>query len=110
MIHMLSCFNLVNGVSAGEFQNSNSRFLKHIKNLGLIQSSGPVGRRNRHPIMDTDKERDQEYFYIMSFVDENQCNLAVKYIQSHEEPGDSIHKGMSSKSENQIFICWEDIE
>jgi len=109
MFHMLSCFDLVNGIGIGEFQNSNSIFLKHMRDLGLVQSTGPIGRRSRHPIMDTDKERDQEYFYLMSFVDEDQCDLAVKYIQSRDELGDSVHVSLSSKIENHIFICWEDI-
>ena len=109
MFHMLSCFDLINGVSIDEFQKSNSIFLKHMRDLELVQSTSPIGRRNKHPIMDTDKERDQEYFYIMSFVDEDQCNLAVKYIQSNDELGDSIHISLSSKIENYSFICWEDI-
>jgi len=109
MFHMLSCFNLENGVSIGEFQNSNAIFLEHMKELDLVQSTGPIGRRNRHPIMDTDQERDQEYFYIMSFLDEKQCNLAVKYIQSHDPAGDSIHRNVSSKIKDFVFICWEDV-
>jgi len=80
-----------------------------MKNLDLVQSTGPIGRRNRHPIMDTDKERDQEYFYIMSFQNEKQCELAVKYIQSLDVSGDSIHGNLSSKIKDSIFICWEDV-
>jgi len=106
---MLSCFDLVKGVSISEYQESNSCFSKHMEGLGLVQSTGPIGRRNRHPIMDTDKERDQEYFYIMSFLDVDQCNRAVKYIQSKAESGDSIHSSVSSKIENHVFICWEDV-
>ena len=109
MFHMLSCFNLANGVSIDEFQKSNSVFLEHMQELNLVQSTGPVGRRNRHPVMDTDKERDQEYFYVMSFQDESQCNLAVKYIQSNDVSGDSIHGNVVSKIKNSIFICWEDV-
>ena len=109
MFHMLSCFDLVSGVTVDEFQHSNTNFLKHMKNLGLVESTGPIGRRNKHPIMDTDNARDQEYFYIMSFVDEDQCNLAVRYIQSRNETGDLVHTGLSSKIENSNFMCWEDI-
>ena len=109
MFHMLSCFDLVCGVSINEFEDSNSAFVKHMRDLELVQSTGPIGRRNRHPVMDTDEKHDQEYFYIMSFVDENQCELAVNYIQSHAEPGNSVHVSLSSKIENQVFICWEDI-
>ena len=117
MFHMLSCFNLANGISIDEFQKSNTVFLEHMRELQLVQSNGPIGRRKRHPIMDTDKERDQEYFYIMTFLDEQQCDLAVKYIQSHELSGHSvhnsdhisIHRDVSSKIGDSVFICWEDI-
>ncbi len=106
---MLSCFNLVNGVSIGEFEKSNTAFIEHMKELDLVQSTGPIGRRNKHPIMDTDKERDQEYFYIMSFLDQEQCNLAVEYIQSQDATGDLVHSNLSLKIKDSIFICWEDI-
>ena len=109
MFHMLSCFDLVNEMSIGEFQKSNSVFLAHMRELGLIESASPIGRRIRHPVMDTDKERDQEYFYTISFKDENQCDLAVEYIMAHTEPGDSIHSSVSSNIKNQVFVCWEDI-
>lgn len=86
MFHMLSSFDLASEVSIDEFIESNSVFIKHMKEEGLVYSSGPVGRRNRHPRMDTDKARDQEFFYIVSFLDENQCNRAVEYIQIRDEP------------------------
>ena len=68
MFHMLSCFNLANGVSIDEFQKSNSVFLEHMRELNLVRSTGAVGRRNRHPVMDTDKERDQEYFLSLIHI------------------------------------------
>lgn len=110
MFHMLSSFDLASEVSIDEFIESNSDFIEHMKEEGLVYSSGPVGRRNRHPIMDTDKARDQEFFYIVSFLDENQCNRAVEYIQNRDEPGDAIHDAVSSKIENCYFICWEDLQ
>ncbi len=56
MFHMLSCFDLANEVSIGEFQESNNVFLEHMRKFGLIESASPIGRRNKHPVMDTDKE------------------------------------------------------
>jgi len=106
---MLSSFDLANEVSIEEFIESNSIFIEHMKEEGLVHSTSPVGRRNRHPIMDTDKDRDQEYFYVMSFLDESQCNRAVKYIQIHDESVEAIHGGISSKIENYYFVCWEDL-
>ena len=109
MFHMLSCFDLKEGITIEAFQESNRRFTMHMQESGLVESVGPVGRRQRHPIMDTDEERNQEYFFIMTFVDQDQCDQAVNYIQSHTEPGDTIHDSISSKIENYVFICWQDI-
>jgi len=109
MFHMLSCFDLKAGVTIEEFQNSNEYFVSHMQKKELVQTVGPVGRRNRHPIMDTDKTGSQEYFYIMSFLDEDQCNRAVDCILSHQEPEDTIHRAVTTKIENHKFICWEDV-
>lgn len=109
MFHMLSCFDLNAGVTIEEFAESNNLFLIRMQELGLVQSISPIGRRNRHPVMDTDKERNQEYFFTMSFLNEKQCNDAVECIYSANEPEESIHGSISSKVKNQIFVCWEDI-
>ena len=109
MFHMLSCFDLANEVSIFEFQKSNNIFLEQMRELRLIESSSPIGRRNKHPVMDTDTERDHEYFYTISFKDKNQCDQAVEYIQAQTALSVSIHGGLSSKIQNQVFICWEDI-
>lgn len=109
MFHMLSCFDLANEVSIGEFQESNNVFLEHMRKFGLIESASPIGRRNKHPVMDTDKERDHEYFYTISFKDKNQCDQAVEYIRAQSELSISIHASVSAKIQNQVFICWEDI-
>jgi hypothetical protein len=59
--------------------------------------------------MDTDSERDHEYFFIMSFRDRAQCDRTAEHIYAHEEPGDSIHKSVFSKIRDEVFICWEDV-
>jgi len=109
MFHMLSCFDLKVGVTINEFRISNDIFISHMQGRKLIQSSGGITKRNRHPIMDTDKMLSQEYFYLMTFIDEDQCNRAVECIRTHVEPEDSIHNAVISKTENQTFICWEDV-
>ena len=60
--------------------------------------------------MDTDDERDHEYFFIMSFRDREQCDQAVELIKSFEEPDTSIHKAVYANISDAVFICWEDIE
>ena len=107
---MLTCFNLGPEFTIEEFRQSVASFTTHLKSMGLVDSASPIGRRQRHPIMDTDSERDHEYFFIMSFRDRAQCDRAVEHILPHEEPGESIHKAVYSKVRDPIFICWEDIQ
>ena len=109
MFHMLTCFNLDPDVSIDEFQESLADFDSHLLKLELIHSTGPVGRRQRHPIMDTDSERNHEFFFIMSFRDRAQCDRAVDHILPHEEPADSIHHTMYAKVRDPVFTCWEDL-
>ena len=82
---------------------------QHLKERDLVQSMGPIGQWQRDTIMDTDDERDHQYFFISSFQNRTQCDRAVNYILLHEEPGDSIHKAVYAKVRNQVSICWEDL-
>ncbi len=109
MFHMLSCFDLKKGVSINEFSESNTVFATHMKELDLLESIGPIGQRQKHPVMDTDDERSQEYFFLMSFKDREQCDRAVDCIQSSAEPEISIHHDVSCKIDNYVFVCWADI-
>jgi hypothetical protein len=109
MFHMLTCFNLKPEVSIGEFSQSIADLTKHLKDRELIHATGPIGRRQRHEIMDTDSERDHEYFVIMSFRDREQCDRSVDYVLPHEEPVESIHEKVYSKVADPVFICWEDL-
>ena len=109
MFHMLTCFNLKSGITTDEFRHSLIEFTQHMQKMDLVISTGPVGRRQRDTIMDTDTERDHEYFFITSFRDRAQCDRAVEYILPHEEPGESSHTAVYSKVKDPIFICWEDL-
>ena len=109
IFHILNCFDLKFDVTIDDFQLAIDEFTSHMQNVGLVESMGAIGRRQRHPIMDTDSERDQEYFFILSFRDWDQCDRAVDFITPHNEPEESIHNYVNSKITNAIFICWEDI-
>jgi len=109
MFHMLTCFNLAGPATVEEFSSKLTEFSSHMQGLGMLDSTGPVGRRQRHPVMDTDDERDHEFFFIMSFRDREQCDRAVEQIKSAERPGDSIHKAVYAEISDPVFICWEDI-
>jgi hypothetical protein len=106
---MLTCINLDPDVSIDEFQQCLDKFTAHQLESDLIHCTGPIGRRQRDTIMDTDDERDHDYFFIMSFRDRDQCDRAIACISRHEEPGDSIHGALFSKIKDQVFIAWEDI-
>jgi len=109
MFHMLTCFNLKPEIAMDNFRHAIAEFMKHMKANDLVHSSGPIGRRQRDTIMDTDTERDHEFFFILSFRNREQCNRAVEYILPHEEPGESMHNAVYSNVKDQIFICWEDL-
>ena len=109
MFHMLTCFDLKPGILLEEFQHSLEGYTAHMHELDLVENNGPIGLRQSDTIMDTDDERKQEYFVLMNFRDRQQSDNAVDYIKLHQKPGDTIHKGVYSKVQNQIFICWQDI-
>lgn len=109
MFHMLTCFNLKPGISIDEFRQSLADLTAHLRDIELVHSTGPIGRRQRDTIMDTDSERDHEYYFIVSFRDRAQCDRAVEYILPHKEPAESIHKAVYSSVKDEIFICWEDL-
>ncbi len=109
MFRMLSCFDLKPEISMDGFRQSLADFTAHLREIDLVDSTGPIGRRQRHEIMDTDSERDHEYYFITSFRDRAQCDRAVEYILRHNEPVESIHKSVYSSVKNPIFICWEDL-
>ncbi len=109
MFHMLTCFNLKPEIAMDKFRHAIAEFTAHLKASEFIHSAGPIGRRQRDTIMDTDSERDHEFFFILSFRDREQCDRAVEHILPHEEPGESFHDAVYSKVVDQIFICWEDL-
>ena len=109
MFHMLSCFNLKPGVTVNQFKESLNLFESDMHKLDLIESVNPLGKRQHHPVMDTDSERAQEYYFTITFRDRQQCDQAVEKIYAHTDPGEESHNNMYSKIIDSIFICWEDV-
>ena len=110
MFHMLICFDLKSDVEIRAFSEALTDYTAHMQELDLVESKSPIGQRQSDTIMDTDSERDHQYFATMSFRDRAQSDAAVDYIMAHEEPGDSIHRAVFSKVQNQVFICWQDMD
>lgn len=108
MFHMLSCFDLRPGIELGAFRRALTHYTAHLRELDLVESSSPIGRRQSDTILDTDGERHHQYFSIMTFQDRAQADAAVDHIKGHTEPGHSIHHAVYSKVQNQTFICWQD--
>ncbi len=109
MFHMLSCFDLKPGEDIDAFQTAYSEFVADMKSTDMVEDSGPIGRRQSDTSMDTDEERDHEYFSIMTFRDRAQVDVAYAYIMKHVEPGESSHNSVLEKVENPVFICWQDL-
>ena len=110
MFHMLSCFNLKRGEDIAAFRNNVADLTAYLQSKDLLHRTGPIGRRQRHPVMDTDAERDHEYFFIMTFIDRDQCDRAVEQIYKHEGRGDAIHTAVYGKITDPVFVCREDVE
>ena len=109
MVHMLSCFNLPDSESIESYSTGYYAFVEEMKKLGLVESSGPIGRRHANTPMDTDEERDHEYFVIMSFRDRSQVDAAYEHILQHLGASVEAHAGVKLPVNDPVFICWEDL-
>ena len=109
MFHMLTCFNLKPGETIESFRDSLAELTAHLQEKELVDTVGPIGLRQRDTIMDTDDERDHEYFFIMSFANREQCDRSVEYMYREEEPADTLHKRTYGKITDPVFISWMDI-
>lgn len=110
MFHMLTCFDLKPGIEIAAFRSAYLEFVGYMHEIDLVETTGPIGQRQSDTIMDTDSERDHEYFVTMSFRDRAQVDAAVDHLLPHEEPAEAAHKAVYSKVQNQIFICWQDLD
>ena len=109
MFRMLTCFNLADGVTISHFDASLRQFSDALKRQGLLSSTGPIGRRHRHPVMDTDSERDHEYFFLMNFAGLAQCDEAVTQFQGGNTDMEPDHRELQTMIRDPVFICWEDL-
>ncbi len=105
MFHMLSCFNLRQAGAIDTFRASIERFSKHMQNRKLLDGVGKIGIRCTDTPMDTDTQRSHQYFFIMTFKDQRQCDAAYDYIQTDMR----FHQDVISKVKDPVFICWEDL-
>ena len=87
MFHMSTGFDLKPGVPIGDFARTISGLIEHLRELGLAHSCGPINARHRDIPLDTDNERDHQYFVMMTFKDRQQAEAARTYLIQHAELG-----------------------
>ena len=109
MFHMLSCFNLQPGESIRTFQANYQNFVEEMRAIDLVESTSSIGRRQDDTPMDTDDERNHEFFVVMSFRDRAQVDAAYAHIEQHFGPSDAAHDQVYTKVLNPVFICWQDL-
>lgn len=107
MFQMLTCFDLKAGVTLKDFETALAWFAEDLTSRGLAEGSGPVFRRCSATPLDTDAERDQAFFFLMTFRDKAQSDAAFAYIDGRTEPGRTRHLSVFNKVASPIFICWE---
>ena len=106
---MLTCFNLSPTATIDQFAHALDVFTAQMQRKKLLLNCEPLGQRQRHPIMDTDEERDHEYFFIMTFKNRDQCDAAVRYMMSRPVNRDEYHASLLCYVVDPVFICWEDL-
>ena len=108
MLHMHTSFDLTQGTNIEEFGTALDTFSEMMIAKGLVVTTGPIAKRCKHPIMDTDDTRSHQYFFIMSFRDREQCDAAVSHIQEAATDSDPVHRAVYASIVDPIFSCWID--
>ena len=109
MFRMLSCFKLNPEEDIAGFERAYFAFVEAMKAIDLVESSDPIGRRQSDTLMDTDDERDHEYFAVMSFRDRSQADTAYEHIMQHIGITDAAHDAIFPRVLDPVFICWQDL-
>lgn len=109
MIHMLSRFDLKEGADFERFRQDYASFANEMRARGLIEGSGPLGRRHANTPMDTDEEWRQGYFAVMTFRDRDQLDAAYAHIETATPAESAAHRAVLTVLQNAVFTCWEDL-
>ena len=109
MFHMLSCFNLKPGEEIETFSSAYYQFVAEMKSIDLVEATGPIGKRQNDTPMDTDDERNHEFFVTMSFRNRVQVDAAYDHIMQHVGATDAAHDSVFTRVKDPVFICWQDL-
>ena len=107
---MLSKFDLKPGIVFDEFEQDYLRFIDTIRDLNIIKSADPIGRRLKDTPMDTASDNEPEFYSIMSFKDRKQLDAAYAYLLNPAVPNKdkTTHHKIHKAVINSVFICWQD--
>lgn len=108
MFHMLTLCNLAPGVDDQAFAEALDRLSRHLREHDLLHRTGRLGRRVRHPVLDTDTERDQAWVFTMTFRDPGQAERAIAAIEARTEPLQTLHHEVLRMVSEPFFTCYED--
>ena len=107
-IHLLSAFDLRPGQDMDTFVDAYGVFVRELYEAGLIVDARPMGRRVSDTPMDTDEERDHQFFTVLTFRDRAHMDAAYAHIEARMRAVTGEHAAMYARTANQIFTCWQD--
>ena len=107
MVHLLSAVKLKSSVSATAFAEAIRQLSASLEQQRLLTTTGPIGKRFPHPIMDTD-EADLDSFFILSFENRAQLEEAVAHMTGSEDLSADKHRQLWDQLDSYRFTCWED--
>ncbi len=110
MYHMLSWFDLKDGHTIDQFKRDYDQLVMRLLDQDLLVSTGPLGLREPESNLDTDEERKQRYFSIMSFRDREQSEAAYDEILRNIGPAIEPHNKVMSAVKEPIFLFWRDLD
>ena len=105
--HLLSAVKLQLSVSAAAFAEAIRQLSASLEQQQLLTTTGPIGKRFPHSIMDTD-EADLGTFFIMSFENRAQLEEAVAHMTGSEDLSADTHRQLWDQLDSYRFTCWED--
>ena len=107
MVHLLSAVKLKPSVTAATFAETVRQLSASLEQQQLLSTTGPIGKRFPHPIMDTD-EADLDIFFVMSFESRAQLEEAVTHMTGSEDLSSETHRQLWDQLDSYRFTCWED--
>ena len=107
MVHLLSAVKLKPSVSSTAFAEAIRQLSASLEQRQLLSTTGPIGNRFPHPIMDTD-DADLDTFFVMSFESRVQLEAAVAHMTATEDLSTDQHRQLWNQMDSYRFTCWED--